>query len=130
MSGTLHRSILALAVFAAVPVFATGVITSNPNGCGTDADAIMDNGDRVMTRTSIEAIEYLCEFDTLPPLSWDSYQLLTRKGYCAGPNQFDPQVFAFVLYPQDPGEITVYDQRGLAGRTIYYVCDAMPSDGN
>lgn len=110
-----------------IPTFCTGdeLISSNPDMCGTDDIAVMDNGDLVMTRSSIEGIEYLCEFDPLPELSWDKHQILTRTGYCAGRGAFDPQVFAFVFYPQEPGEIEVFDQNGRKGRTVFYACDSL-----
>lgn len=126
--GFFNFNILAVAAsFASLPILclADGMVISDPTLCNTSTDTVLDAGGFVMSGTTIEAIEFICEFDPLPPLDLEGTLTLTSKGYCAGPMFLIPQVLAFD-FGKDFGDIEVigqFAQYEPSGRITFYVCE-------
>lgn len=115
------------ALFVSFPFlsFAENMIISDPNFCNASEDSVMDSGGYIMSDRSIEAIEFICEFDPLPKLDLGNYHTFTSKGYCAGPMFFIPQVLAF-NFGRDVGDIEVigqFAQYEPSGRIVFHVCE-------
>ncbi|WP_281859744.1 hypothetical protein [Litoreibacter halocynthiae] len=121
------NSLIAFAILTSVPSvsLADRMIISDAALCGTSEETVLDAGGFIMSETTIEAIEFLCEFDQLPQLDLKEHQTLTRKGYCAGPMFLIPQVFAF-RFGEDIGDIEMIGQFAQyvpSGRITFHVCE-------
>ena len=121
------QALVTVVLVASFPVVgsAHGLVITDPELCNATEEIVMDSGGFVMSENTVEAIEFICEFDPLPQLNLTEYHTLTSKGYCSGPMFFIPQAFAF-NFGRDVGDIEMIGQFAQyvpSGRLVFHVCE-------
>lgn len=118
------KTLLAVAL-AITPVssLADGMIVTTPEHCDAGEGAVLDNGGYLLHEDSVEALEYYCEFDPLPPRFWEDDKVDIRPGYCRFDTYFGTEVFAFTQSHSNRGEIWMLGENGRTEMFIFYVCD-------
>jgi len=113
----------AFLMIAPVSGFADSLIVTLPEHCDAGEDAVLDNGGYVLHDDHVEALEYFCEFEPLPPRFWEDDKVDIRPGYCRFDTYFGTEVFAFTQSHSTPGEIWMFGENGREDMFIFHVCD-------
>jgi len=113
----------AAALFALMPGLAAAepLLVTNPAICDLPPDGYHGELGMVLTPSSMDEIEYYCEFDPPIAFDWTGDTTVARVGWCSEPGLITPMLFAFQYGSHEPGAIYVYWQDS-DDPTIFRAC--------
>ncbi|MDF0602217.1 hypothetical protein P1J78_15865 [Psychromarinibacter sp. C21-152] len=119
-----HRALAALSLAVAVVCSAAAAqprLVTNPEICALGPDDYWGEMGMVLTDSTMEEIEYFCEFDPPVAFDWSGDRIETRLGYCNEPGIIIPEVFSFEYSQYEPGVVRVWT-RGRDEPTVFTAC--------
>lgn len=109
----------------------TGILVSDPAHCELMVDVdrelhvwnVIEAGGMTLSSVKMAAPEVDCWFDEEIEISWQGLGTQLTLAACYVADRVQPTIFAFDMWPEAPGQVTVW-QQGADEPMNFQTCDA------